>query len=269
MQVENPAWPHHWGCSDEGKTTRCVYEQSDLVLHANGKELPFIGQMYCADCIPVTSAVTVVPAQPSRPGNIWDRCAEFAVASGRANHDHGHGDVAALILEHLLKHLQDHTNSGVENDYFKGIVRTRAKDVEQLLRKDRVDCTQCASREEPVMRTGVPNGGEHLCGDGSGNQNGGCKIFEERKTEETPAEAAARIDGKNVTIRAKADENQRLYRTIGFKTISEAILKKYGVITTGFTGRKFQELGVFNVVVYVGVTGTEKATVKVWIVQDQ
>lgn len=132
--------PNGWACGahlNEGRCFECRYTVADLYEFPSGKMKPAgDGAKYqgvCEDYEP-PKPEPVPPPELTMP-NIWDRCTALAVANGAAAHDHGHGDVAALVLKKLQQHLHDHEIYGVDHPYFEILCRRRKKTVEDLLKK--------------------------------------------------------------------------------------------------------------------------------------
>ena len=86
---------------------------------------------------------------------------------------------------------------------------------------------------------------------------------------ESVKELATLLDGRSVTIKARANEEQKLFGSIGPEEVAEAIRAEHGAQIGPehvVLDDHIRELGVFDVAVHLGAD--IQSTVKVWVVQE-
>ncbi|MHC5053882.1 MAG: 50S ribosomal protein L9 [Planctomycetota bacterium] len=86
---------------------------------------------------------------------------------------------------------------------------------------------------------------------------------------ESLKELAKLLDGRSVTIKARANEEQKLFGSVGPEAIAEAIRAEHGAQVDPAhvaLDDHISELGVFDVA--VRLDADVESTVKVWVVQE-
>ncbi|MHC4249331.1 MAG: 50S ribosomal protein L9 [Planctomycetota bacterium] len=86
---------------------------------------------------------------------------------------------------------------------------------------------------------------------------------------ESLKELAKLLDGRSVTIKARANEEQKLFGSVGPEEIAEAIRAEHGAQVNPAhvaLDDHISELGVFDVA--VRLDADVESTVKVWVVQE-
>jgi large subunit ribosomal protein L9 len=86
---------------------------------------------------------------------------------------------------------------------------------------------------------------------------------------ESLKDLAKLLDGRSVTIKARANEEQKLFGSVGPEQIAEAIRAEHGAqVNPGHVALDdhIDELGVFDVA--ISLDADIKSTVKVWVVQE-